>query len=509
MSLSQAEIALVLEEIAPRCGRSTLQRVLEPRGRTLVFRLREPGETLFLLVSTQQNETRLHFIDEKPEQPGHPSPFAMQLRKWLHGAPLEEVRQINDDRVVEFTFLTVDPRVERPDGDDASPERAPAYLICELAGRVGNVYLLDSNRHVVGKQTGEAIASRDFAAGDEWTPPPPPPDPEIGSDVRWGLESLSPDTFERSETIDAHYSKRRKQRRRDVLLGELESELEDQRRRLDRRIEHVEEDLRAIENADKYRKWAELLQSAYGKVDKGAESVTVPDFYQDEMPEVEIELDPSKSLQENIDHYYHEAQRYDDARDMVEERLLRSIEKRDRTVDELDRLRSESSWTADELEAFRSRLLDHQLIREKEQAPSNKRIGKPEETRPYRTFRAESGRQILVGRGPSENDTLSTKIARGRDVWFHTRDWPGAHVLLRMDHKDESPQTEELLDAATLAAHFSKRSDTVVDVSYTRAKHVRKHGDLPPGRVFIANESTIAVKMEEERLERLLESEEV
>ena len=105
MSLSQAEIALLVDEIAQLAGRSTLQRVLEPDERTLVFRFRAPGETHWLLVSTEHEATRVHFVDEKPDQPGHPTPFAMLCRKWLHGAPFDSVDQVGGDRVVRMTFL--------------------------------------------------------------------------------------------------------------------------------------------------------------------------------------------------------------------------------------------------------------------------------------------------------------------------------------------------------------------------------------------------------------------
>jgi predicted ribosome quality control (RQC) complex YloA/Tae2 family protein len=432
----------------------------------------------------------------------------MLCRKWLHGAAFEELEQIRGDRVVRLTFSTVDPRAENLEGD-SELEHTAAHLVGEFAGRVGNIFLLDSEHRILGMQTDEAIGSRDFTVGDQWTPPPPPPDSSAGQKVRWNLASHAPDQFERSRVVAEAYVEKLEKAERDALYRELKGQLEDQIERLERRIEHVEQDLKNVEDADEYRRRAELLQSAYGDVERGADSVTVPDFYEDGMPEVAIPLDPEKDLQENIEAYYHEAHRYENARERVENRLLESVDLRDRAREQLTKLRDDSTPSLGELERLRDNLRDGDLLPDRDEPDETvDPSGRGHRSKPYRTFLAHSGRRILVGKGASDNDTLSTKVARGRDFWFHARDWPGAHVLLRLDNRDESPGSEDLVDAATLAAHFSKgRKDTSVEVTYTRAKHVRKHGDLPPGRVAVSNEKTIAVRLEDERLERLLESE--
>jgi predicted ribosome quality control (RQC) complex YloA/Tae2 family protein len=359
MSLTQAEIALIVREIEPLCGRSSLQRVLEPAARLLVLQLRQPGATRHLLVSTETDATRLHFLADKPDQPGHPSAFAMLLRKWLHGAALLEVEQVRGDRVVDFTFETVDPRVERPEADDQPPDRIEAHLICELAGRVGNVFLTDGERRIVGRQTDEAIGGRSFGRGEVWTPPPAPPDNGIGEEVRPLLRQADPDDAEsaHSRQLERAYRERTEEERRDDLASRIESGLSRTIDRLDRRADHVEEDLEQVEDAGTYKRWAELLQSAYGEVERGDESVQVPDYYQDEMPKVEIPLDPAKSLQENIDHYFHEAHRYEEAREMVEERLLETLDRREEAGEELDAFRRQ----ADEMDLPQLKALAERL----------------------------------------------------------------------------------------------------------------------------------------------------
>lgn len=510
MALTEAEIALVVEEIADLAADSTVQKVLEPAERRIALRLRQTGTTRFLCISTERNATRIHFLDEKPDQPGHPSSFVMLLRKWLHGAPLQRVRQIEGDRIVELSFSVVDPRIDRRErNDDGPPDRMTARLVCELADRVGEVFLLDDEGRIVGRQTGEAIGSRDFRTGETWSPPPPPPNSSAGAELRWELDSMEPASGSRSRAIAAHYRNRRRDQRCERLLEQLESELEKQLERLERRIENVESDLEEVENAELYRRRAELLQSAYGEVEKGAESVEVEDYYAEEMPTVEIPLDPRKSLQENIDDYYHEARRYEEAREFVEERLLTSIDLRDRVRSTLEAFDPDTLPSdPDELEELADEWRSEELLPTRTTPQKTSEGDTSKSSRSYRLFRAKSGRRILVGKGASENDTLTTKIARGRDIWLHARDWSGAHVVLRMHDKGETPEQDDLVDAATLAAHFSKgKNDTVVEVGYTRAKHVRKTGNLPPGRVFVSDEKTVAVELEDGRLERLLETE--
>lgn len=510
MTLSRAEIELIVDEIEPLAGRAQVQRVLESDRQTRVLQLREPGHTHYLLLSTQPNSTRIHFVDERPDQPDRPSPFTMQLRKWLGGALLEGVRQLSDDRIVRLDLLAVDPQWE-PSETDAD-ERAPRLaisLVVELTGRHANWYLLDADETIIGQLDEEAIGPRDLRPGRSYRPPPPPPDPSVGSRVRWQLDELdaahpNAASFARSATVAQHYRQAIAKRRLQESRQKLESRLTRQLKRLERRIGHVEEDLERAESAEEYKRRGELLQSAWGKVERGAESVRVPDFYDEAMAEVDIPLDPSLDLQQNIEQYFHEYHRLKGAKDQIEERLLDTMEQRDAVeaaLAELDQVKDD----VDAIDALAVRLEDQGVVprpRKKQRRRSK------EERKPYREFVSKHGRPILVGRGAADNDTVSTSVARGRDMWFHARDWAGAHVLLRMRKNDESPNSDDLLDAATLAAWFSRgKHDSLVDVTYTRAKYVRKPKGFPPGRVTVADASTIGVVIEQPRVDRLLATE--
>jgi predicted ribosome quality control (RQC) complex YloA/Tae2 family protein len=286
------------------------------------------------------------------------------------------------------------------------------------------------------------------------------------------------------------------------LRRQLRSQLKSAEKRLRRLQKNVEGDLERAEEAVDFRRRGELLQSAYGmEIPRGAEEVKVPDYYADGAPKVAIPLDPSKTLQQNIDRYFHEYRRLHDASERIEDRLLEVLQ-------DLDRVRELRAELAegiddDQLEAFADQVRQAGFIRSRQR----QRRSTEQERKPYRRLRSRKGTTILVGRGPRQNDELTTRVARGRDVWMHARDWPGAHVVLRMG-KDAEPDSEDLIDAALLAAHFSKgKDDSLIDVTYTRAKHVRKPKGAAPGLVTVAGGSTIAVSPDPERLRQLLESE--
>ena len=132
---------------------------------------------------------------------------------------------------------------------------------------------------------------------------------------------------------------------------------------------------------------------------------------------------------------------------------------------------------------------------------------------PYRTFEGVKGTEIRVGRTARDNDALSLKLCNGNDLWLHTADAPGSHVVLRTSvnargkGKGKSPEAdpEELLDAAHLAVHFSPlRGAEKADVHVCPCKQVHKPKGAKPGLVTLSGGRTLQVRLEPERLDRLL-----
>jgi predicted ribosome quality control (RQC) complex YloA/Tae2 family protein len=123
-----------------------------------------------------------------------------------------------------------------------------------------------------------------------------------------------------------------------------------------------------------------------------------------------------------------------------------------------------------------------------------------------RRFVSAEGYPIWVGRNNEQNDRLTMQIANGNDLWLHVGGGrPGSHVVVRLP-KGKTASLETLLDAATLAVHFSKaRGERRIDVVYTQKKHVRKPKGLPAGAVVPAQTKTVTVLQDEARLRRLLD----
>lgn len=478
MSLTHTELQQIHGDLDARLADAQVQKVFSSQrspDREWILQVRAVGETHYLLLSIDEDFGRLHLVDGKPVQPETPSSFTMLMRKWVAGSRLTALELHSDDRVIDFGLTGHEGRTE---------------LTLELTGRAANLVLKDASDNTI---LGAARYGERIQVGRDYAPPTRPAELESDQNTRFSPDSLH-------EAIDTWATEGIQEREVENARKRLRGALKSAAKRLRRLYKNVEGDLeRALEAAD-YRKWGELLQSAYGKVPAGAESVTVTDYYDEDLKSIEIPLEPEQSLQENIDRYFHEYRRLADAQDAITERLeaaeqgLEKIEKARDTLTDLHEVEN--------IERLEQKLLDERVIRPKQKQRT--RRDHHEERKPYDTYKARSGATIMVGRGAKENDALTLKVARGRDIWLHARDWPGSHVLLRMDSRDESPQSEDLIDAATLAAHYSKgRGDTLVDVTYTEAKHIRKPRGAAPGLVSIAGGSTIAVNIEQKRLDRL------
>ena len=130
----------------------------------------------------------------------------------------------------------------------------------------------------------------------------------------------------------------------------------------------------------------------------------------------------------------------------------------------------------------------------------------PPEARPFKEYVGHGGQRIWVGKGGEDNDTLTFKVARPYHLWLHARGLPGSHVVVPLEKGVEVAQ-EVLLDAAHLALHHSgAKGEPRGEVSWVPVKFVKKVKGGAPGRVQYTREKTLVVRLEQERLERLLKT---
>ncbi len=287
--------------------------------------------------------------------------------------------------------------------------------------------------------------------------------------------------------------------------------LETAKKRLERRREAIQADLARISDADKIAAQAQWLVAEAARAKRGATKLVVTDWSSGEAVPMEIPLDPSKSAREQVEAMFRRAKRLRLGARIAEQRLAHTETQHEAVVRAIERVRA--SETLEEMEDAASeakRAAPREVVLPQGSAAPAPRGAKTATGRsPYRTFLATSGTKILVGKGASDNDALTTKMARPHDLWLHAKDRTGAHVIVVLP-KGHTCASQDLVDAAHLAAHFSDvRDEKVVDIQYAPRRHVRKPKGSPPGFVLVDREKVLVLRVEPERLRGLLEREDL
>jgi predicted ribosome quality control (RQC) complex YloA/Tae2 family protein len=244
-------------------------------------------------------------------------------------------------------------------------------------------------------------------------------------------------------------------------------------------------------DAEKIQKTAQTLTSSGMKMDEHYDSVAVTDYFGDKPKPVQIALDSSLSLRENIDKMFKRHQKAGRGRGIVAKQLS-DLQKRRAMLDEqLRRLHAIKDWDtwlaiASKIPGSGRSLTDR--------APSPGTAVEKELGRRYRSVHLDE-REILIGKNSRDNDELTFQIARPEDFWFHVADYSGSHVVVRNPDRDKDLAESVLLKAAQLAAYFSQaRNSSKVEVHYTKRKHVTKPRRAKPGLVRLLEFKSIKVE---------------
>lgn len=290
------------------------------------------------------------------------------------------------------------------------------------------------------------------------------------------------------------------------LRARLTRRLREKRRRLRRDREATARDLVEAEREAEFRLAGEMILAQPDRVSRGMKEVALQNLYGSGAETITVSLDPALAPQENATRYFQRAAKAQRKRDVAHERK-KAREDELASVESL-LAEAEAAADADELRAVAKRI-ENALGPDASSATQS--AGKEQRPDPLRrvarVFTTTDGHTVYVARGAREGDILLRRFARGSDLWLHTRDVPGSHVVLRKEQKQEKLSEETLLDAGHLAAHFSKaRGEAVVPLHVTEVKNLRRPRSGSPGKVTIARDRTLAVRVEENRLKRLLAS---
>ncbi len=292
-------------------------------------------------------------------------------------------------------------------------------------------------------------------------------------------------TFETAcEVLDYFYTERDNTARMKQRSQDLYKLLLNTTDRIARRIEAQKEELKTSEKRDEIKLKGDLISANLYRIEKGMNSIEVENFYDENCPTVKIDLDMRLTPSQNMQKYYAEYRKADTAEKILTEQIKQGEEELsyiDSVFDALTRTSSE-----DEVNELRLELAGQGYLK------AVKLKGKPPKSRPPLEFTSPDGFTVLIGRNNVQNDKLTTKIAEKTDIWLHTKNITGSHVIIRTN--GTVPPDETILYAARLAAYHSKaKNSSQVPVDYVQAKFVRKPAGSKPGKVIFTNNRTVYV----------------
>lgn len=263
----------------------------------------------------------------------------------------------------------------------------------------------------------------------------------------------------------------------------ISNELEKNKKKLGK----LQQTLRDAEKADEYQLHGELLTANMYALQKGMTKIEVMNYYDEHGAMVTIALDPLKTPSENAQSYFSKYQKARNSVSIIEEQIMKTEEE----IIYFDALLQQmESASQRDIEEIRDELAEEGYIRsrakQKKQKPSKPVLD---------TYVSSDGTEIFVGKNNKQNDYLTHKLARRDEIWLHTKDIPGSHVLIR----DVEPSEQTLHEAAILAAYFSKaKNSSSVPVDFTKIRHVKKPSGAKLGFVTYDNQQTLYVTPDED-----------
>lgn len=555
MALDGIFFSNIVKELKDELIGAKVNKISQPELDTVILQMRGTGGNRKLLLTSNNAYARIHYTDIAKENPMQAPLFLMVLRKHLVGSKLVEINQVNGDRLINLNFI----------GYDEFGYDQAFTLSIEMMGKHSNIILIrdkegtivDCIKHVSSLKN----SYRSLLPGKTYVTPPESDklDPLNYTDdeLRSCLESLDfeEDFFSRtfagvskktshyiysiyqnedpmeftrhileslgkssrffilksekgfedvtsypfketylefdspSLALETFVSEKDAKDRIKSKTSDLQKILNNNLQRVRKKIELLDKAIEDSMDKDEFRLRGEILSANVYALKDGMEKATLLNYYTNE--DIEIRLNSSKSISQNIEVYYNKYNKKKRSEVMAKGQKILALEEEDYLVSillSLDNLENEN-----EIQDIRQELMVAGYLRFKKPKSKKEKISKPLH------FRSSEGIDIFVGKNNTQNDYLTTKFAGRHDTWLHTKNIPGSHVIIRSDDFNN----ETLLEAANLAAYFSKASkSTKVPVDYTLVKHVKKPSGAKPGMVIYSTNKTLYVDPEAPRIQR-------
>ena len=538
----------MVEELRTELLNGRIQKINQPFDQELVLQIRSNRKSHRLLLSAHPVFGRIQLTESTFENPAQPSTFIMVLRKYLQGAVIESIEQIENDRIVEITVSN-----KNEIGDHIQ-----ATLIIEIMGKHSNILLVDKSSHKileVIKHIGFSQNSfRTLLPGAAYIAPPSTEalnpftikDEKLfeilqtqeltaknlqnlfqglGRDTATELEKqllndklatfrnffgqetkpcLTDKSFScvpfstkieghfssLSQLLDVYYKDKAERDRVKQQASELIRRVENELQKNRQKLKKQEKELLATENAEEFRQKGELLTTFLHQVPNDQDQVILENYYTNQP--ITIALDKALTPNQNAQRYF---KRYQKLKEAVKY-LTDLIEETKATILYLESVETVLNQAGlDEIAEIREELIQTGFIRRRQREKIQKRQ-KPEQ------YLASDGKTIIyVGRNNLQNEELTFKMARKEELWFHAKDIPGSHVVIS---DNLNPTDEVKTDAAEVAAYFSKgRLSNLVQVDMIEVKKLNKPTGGKPGFVTYTGQKTLRVTPDPEKIQSM------
>ena len=541
----------MIDELRRELVNGRIQKINQPFEQELVLQIRSNRQSHRLLLSAHPVFGRIQLTQTTFENPAQPSTFIMVLRKYLQGALIESIEQVENDRIVEISVSN-----KNEIGDHIQ-----ATLIIEIMGKHSNILLVDKSSHKileVIKHVGFSQNSyRTLLPGSTYIAPPSTESLNsftikdeklfeilqtqetttknlqslfqgLGRDTANELEnilisdklstfrnffnqetkpcltetSFSPIPFANqvgepfdnlSDLLDTYYKDKAERDRVKQQASELIRRVENELQKNRHKLKKQEKELLATDNAEEFRQKGELLTTFLHQVPNDQDQVILDNYYTNQP--ITIALDKALSPNQNAQRYF---KRYQKLKESVKY-LTDLIEETKATILYLESVETVLNQAGlEEIAEIREELIQTGFIRRRQREKIQKRK-KPEQ------YLASDGKTIIyVGRNNLQNEELTFKMARKEELWFHAKDIPGSHVVIS---GNLDPSDEVKTDAAELAAYFSQgRLSNLVQVDMIEVKKLNKPTGGKPGFVTYTGQKTLRVTPDPEKIASMKKS---
>ena len=541
----------LVEEFNESILYSRINKINNLSNDEFIFSIRK-GKNLKLYVSANSSASRIQLTNNSYENPQTPSNFCSVLRKYLMGGIIEEINQINNDRIIKFKIKTF---------DELGYEKY-YFLITELMGKHSNIILTNSDNIIIEslKNSYSLEFSRSTISNMEYVLPPTvkkynPFNFSEYSDLIcdkndkkfliknfYGVSSVLNNYFlnreedvlesfrefcknfssyneptflkngnkndfyyfdiisnkdnikfdSLSRLLDFYYMDIQKESSNKNTEKELFNFIKNKLSRLNKKLKILNKELLETKEKDDFKLKGQLLISnIYLFKNNIPEVVTLQNFYSENLEDISIELDPNISIEKNSEKYFELYKKNKRTIENLYEQI--DITKKDISYFETLSFQIENAGKTDLLE-IKEELINSGYLKKDKNKKSIKKKNN------YLIIKY-NGIDIYVGKNNIQNDTITNKLARRDYLWFHAKDIPGSHVVIF----DNNPDKETKRVASMLAGYFSKfKNENYVSVDSTLIKNVKKISGAKPGMVTYTDQKTVKQKIDKIFINELL-----